>query len=537
MTQVVPLRRLIKRREIEALLQEFSPLLTQATLAVLTVDGKSFASTKDWSQETFEKMIDWPQVHLQNVAHRPDDGEQFCLQSLHSNGQVVGVLAGYQVAVDTDEAIAWRCLHRSLEALLDQATEKRNIAQETLERYREINLLYHISETIGACLDGEEIPQLVLREANRVIEADVGLVLLPNAETDHSLAISAKFGQEQDTQALRYSAEALIDEVFQTGRPDIITPKADTPLRAILCAPLKARDWILGVVLLGKTDETTSFTASDEKLVAALASQAAIALETAWLHQQEVKRQRLEEELSLGRQIQLSLLPETYPTIPGWEFAAVYQAARQVGGDIYDFFTLPGPSQQLGLVIADVTGKGVPAALFMAFTRTIIRTESMSGQNPVAVLQQVNQAIVQDNRSKVYLSASYATLDTETGKLTFANGGHNEPLWLQARTGKSSFLTVQSCILGAFDDIHLDEGQANIAPGDCLVFCTDGVTEAMNEDGEMYGEARLQALVEAHRIASAEDMVQSIVRAVHAFVGETPQSDDFTLFVVKRQEK
>ncbi|MCP4516289.1 MAG: SpoIIE family protein phosphatase, partial [Delftia sp.] len=220
----------------------------------------------------------------------------------------------------------------------------------------------------------------------------------------------------------------------------------------------------LGVIALGRLAEQPVFTAGDEKLLMALAAQAAIAIETVRLHLEQVERQRLEEELAIGRQIQLSLLPEACPVIPGWEFAAVYQAARQVGGDLYDFFTLPDQPLQLGMVIADVTGKGVPAALFMAFGRTVIRMESRTGRNPAAVLEQVNRLILQDGRSRLFLTAFYATLDTHSGRLLYANGGHNWPLWLQSATGECQKLKSRSFLLGAFEDIELEERQIDVAP-------------------------------------------------------------------------
>jgi serine phosphatase RsbU (regulator of sigma subunit) len=422
--------------------------------------------------------------------------------------------------------------------LLTHALEKRDIARETLERYHEINLLYRVAETIGACLNPHEIPHLVLTETNRVIQTDVTVVLLAEAEDEGKFEIKASFGPADHIEALHSASQHLIKQAYHTGGSDIIVPEPvdPVPFGAILYASLKARERILGVVLLGRLKGQPMFTAGDRKLVMALASQAAIAIEKAWLHQQEITQQRLEEELSIGRQIQLSLLPAACPTIPGWEFAAVYQAARQVGGDLYDFFELPGEPQRLGLVIADVTGKGVPAALFMAVSRTIIHTESMTGRRPAAVLKQANHLIVQNSRSQLFLSAFYATLDVCSGQLVFANGGHNWPLWLRRATGECQKLTARGVILGIFTNIELEERKIDMAPGDLLVFYTDGVTEARNAEGRLFGEARLQTTVTANSDASAEQVMQAILDAVKTFAGDTPPSDDFTLFVVKRQE-
>jgi len=270
-------------------------------------------------------------------------------------------------------------------------------------------------------------------------------------------------------------------------------------------------------------------------LVMALAGQAAIAIERTRFYQREIQRQRLEKELAVGRQIQLSLLPAKLPTLPGWDFAASYRAARQVGGDLYDFVELTDESPQLGLLIADVTGKGVPAALFMAFSRTVIRTEATSNRNPATVLRQANRIIVRDNRSKLLLSALYCTLDIHTGQLVYASAGHNWPLWLRTARGECQELAARGIVLGAFDDIPLEERQIFVAPGDLLIFYTDGVTEAMNGSDQMFGQERLQTIVTANAEKSAEQVCQAVLQALEIFTEDTPPSDDITLLVVKRQ--
>jgi sigma-B regulation protein RsbU (phosphoserine phosphatase) len=406
-----------------------------------------------------------------------------------------------------------------------------------LERYREINLLYHIGETIGACLDSSQIPQLVLSETQRVIQGEVGVVLLPRTEGQAGFEVQASFGNSPDVETLLTEAQPLVEQVRHTARPDIRTASLDDleSMSSILAVPIKAQEQVLGLVLLGRLSGQAVFTASDEKLVMAVASQAAIAIERIRFYQQEIQRERLEKELAVGRQIQLSLLPAALPQLPGWEFAASYQAARQVGGDLYAFLELPADSPQVGLLIADVTGKGVPAALFMAFSRTIIRTEAASNRNPATVLGQANRLIVQDNRAKLLLTAFYGTLDIHTGQLVYARAGHDWPLWLRANTGECQELTARGVVLGAFNDIFLEERQIDVAPGDLLVFYTDGVTEAMNGVGQMFGQERLQTIVTANAEGSAEQVCQAVLGAIDNFTEDTPPADDITLLVVKRQ--
>jgi sigma-B regulation protein RsbU (phosphoserine phosphatase) len=267
-----------------------------------------------------------------------------------------------------------------------------------------------------------------------------------------------------------------------------------------------------------------------------VANQVALAIEKSRLHQEQIRRERLEEELAVGQQIQLSLLPETNPSIPGWEIASWYRAAQLVGGDFYDFFELPGRGRRTGMVIADASGKGVSAALFMALSRSILRTKALTGRNPYEVLRRSNRLIFKDSRSNMFLTIFYGILEPEAGRLTFSNAGHNRPLWFNVRTGNIKELATQGIVLGVFERVFLGEDHITMEPGDFLVCYTDGVTEAMNIDNELFGEDRLEGVIAANPDVSAQRMVDVIIEAVEDFIGERTQSDDLTLFVLKRQK-
>ena len=247
----------------------------------------------------------------------------------------------------------------------------------------------------------------------------------------------------------------------------------------------------------------------------------------------EVNRLRLEEELAIGQKIQLSLLPESCPTIPGWHFAASYQAARQVGGDFYDFIADPHNPDLLHLVIADVTGKGVPAAMFMAVCRTIMRTEAQNGRSPADLLQRTNQQLNHEKRSLPFLTAFFGTLNLKTGQFIYAIGGHDRPYWVQTNRGEVQQLAGHGMLLGAFPAIRLDEHQITLAPGDSLILYTDGVTEARSAD-ELFDEARLEAVIVQHITVDANGMATAVLQAVNQFIGSQPQSDDLTLVVIQR---
>ena len=304
-------------------------------------------------------------------------------------------------------------------------------------------------------------------------------------------------------------------------------------LRSILCVPLLLDDQIIGVLYTDNSIQKGLFHQGIIPLLSAFGTQAAIAIEKARLHYEELLQQRLAEELSVGRRIQLGLLPKSCPIVAGWDFAATYEPARVVSGDFYDFFTLPVGENYIGIVIADVADKGVPAAIFMALSRTMIRTTALSGLSPAAALVRANTLILKDSQSDLFLTAFYTALDTSTGQIIFANGGHNHPLLLRS-TGELSELTARGIILGMYDDITLDDGEDMLNPGDVVVFYTDGVTEAMNPDDELFGTARLKATLIAAQESSAGEIVNAILLAVREFTAGAPPSDDLTIVVVKR---
>jgi phosphoserine phosphatase RsbU/P len=303
--------------------------------------------------------------------------------------------------------------------------------------------------------------------------------------------------------------------------------------RVAVIVPMIAEDRAIGTLTVDTRHER-KFDEDELRFVQLMANQAAIAIEKARLHRAELARHVMEEELALGRRIQLSLLPLKTPQVPGWEFADYYQAARQVGGDFYDFFFLEHGHQRLGLVIADVSDKGVPAALFMAVSKTLIRTIALSGLEPAAVLQTTNRLLRSDSRSEMFLSAFYAILDVDGGLLHYANAGHNPPLCYRAASDSFERLDAEGIVLGVVADAELEQGSATVDPGDVVIFYTDGVTEAMNEALEEFGLARLQEAVAASAGGSAQQVLQAIGEAVSAFTGDTDQSDDLTLFVFKR---
>jgi sigma-B regulation protein RsbU (phosphoserine phosphatase) len=265
-----------------------------------------------------------------------------------------------------------------------------------------------------------------------------------------------------------------------------------------------------------------------------IASQTALAIEADQLYQQTVRQELVQREIELARGIQESFLPECCPQIPGWQIATAWHAARGIGGDSYDF--IRPDSKHLGLVITDVSGKGVGAALYMALSRTAIRTAALGISSPAETLRRANRILMEDSRSGMFVSVFYGLLDLESGLLTYARAGHNPPLLVRAADRSVSSLAASGVVLGILDNPEIAEESAWLAPGDTLVAYTDGVTEAVDEENQEFGEERLKQILAQATEHSASSLIDLIQAAVRVFTGEREQFDDMTLVVAKREK-
>jgi sigma-B regulation protein RsbU (phosphoserine phosphatase) len=245
-----------------------------------------------------------------------------------------------------------------------------------------------------------------------------------------------------------------------------------------------------------------------------------------------LEKERLTKEMDIGQSIQLSLLPKACPSVEGWQFAAFYQAARQVGGDFYDFISLP--NGKIGLVIADVAGKGVPAALMMSLSRAVVRTIALNGSGPSRTLTRSNQVLYNDYSQSAFITACYASIDPKDGRMEFATAGHNGPSWYSSRSGECLEIHSKGIVLGLFPEVSIDQETIELMPGDVLVFYTDGLIEARNEQKEFYETSRLVDILSSNAHKNAMDILDAIVHSWESFVGDSPQEDDLTIVVVKR---
>jgi sigma-B regulation protein RsbU (phosphoserine phosphatase) len=434
-----------------------------------------------------------------------------------------------------------------LSHLAEREFEKKTLGHETLERYKEINLLYTVSAKMASCLDPQEVAQLVIEEVKKIIQSTGVSVMLLNEESN-TFEILWAYGKEYRHKTVLKPGEGIAGHVFVTGKgtllndvqssPDFV--KGENQISSLICVPLKVEEKILGVMNISN-EVPTMYAAGDLKLVSALASQAAISIENARLQVERLERERIVQELEIARNIQQSLLPDNIPVVEGVEIAAMSLPAKEVGGDFYDFFF--SDEQHLWFVIGDVSDKGIPAALFMSATKTLIKAIAMCAPliqdslsplppEPDNVLTAVNQELSLKNDSCMFATVFCGVLNVHTGEVLYTNAGHNPPLLL--RQGKhAEFITGNACtIIGVDEDVSFTTTTLTLHPGETLLLYTDGVTEAFNTNKELFSEERLQANVSRYQGTSVEELVNTVLQEVRTFSAEMPQTDDVTLLAL-----
>lgn len=424
-------------------------------------------------------------------------------------------------------------------------------------------LLYELCCAFAERTELDELVPLVMARCRESLGAEGASVLLLDAEHDElyfpyvATEDSAMAGQLRE---VRFPAgRGIAGAVLRDGKALRLDDASRDPrffagadrrtgsvTHAMISAPLRGRQGPLGVLQAVNPLHGGPFTDDDLDFLEALAGSVSIAIENARFYRQlraqvtalerAVKEHNellaLRRELQIARDIQRSILPRAFPERGDFELFAAMKPANEVGGDFYDFFLLD--EGRLGVVIGDVSGKGVPAALFMAVTRTLLRSTVASTASPAACLGQVNRLIGRENEQGMFVTLFHGVLDLGSGRFDYANAGHNPP-WLLRGSGKvESLAPTGDPMLGAFDDTVFREASCTLEPGDAVFLYTDGVTEGMNVVDEVFSDERLEKELRAVAAAGCADIVAHVVARVEDHgIGRDP-SDDITALALRR---
>jgi len=388
----------------------------------------------------------------------------------------------------------------------------------------------------------EEVLEVIMDLVFEAIPAERGFLMLMEGE-----------GKEMTSKAVRdlrrssggsISLSRSIANMVVQNRQSILTTDAQSDerfkmresvvlqgIRSAMCVPLWNNKEVIGLVYVDTLNSARSFKPEDLKLLTLLGNIAAMKIENTLLEKQDVERQRLEKELEQAADIQKRLLPGVAPEIPGYDISGRADACRAVGGDYFDF--VDREEGRTGIVIGDVSGKGMAAALLMASVQAVFRTLADVEARPASLLTSLNRHLIRNASPNKFVSFFYGEFERSTGILRYVNGGHNPPYIVRA-SGEVESLPATGVVLGIFEKATFEEKETTLNPGDLLALFSDGVTECSNPDGDMYGEDRLIQALKKNRDGRAAAIEGAIFKEILDFAGEAPQYDDSTLVILKR---
>jgi sigma-B regulation protein RsbU (phosphoserine phosphatase) len=411
-----------------------------------------------------------------------------------------------------------------------------------------LRMLLDITKKISRSLDLQEVLNLVMDTLDSLIPYDAAGIFVVKcvdknlvAEGEEPCVFQAEAVRGYDIDELTNLhlklGEGLIGQVALTAEP-ITSPdvrknpnyiNARSETRSEMVAPIISNTEVIGVFDL-ESDELNAYSEDDLQVLGLLASQVAIIIEKVMLHEQLIEKKRLEGQLEVARQVQLELLPARDPQLEGYDISAYNFPTEEVSGDYYDWVQIY--DDQIGLVIADVSGKGVPAALLMAFLRASLRAATHIGYSPHISMAKVNYLLWESIERNQFVTAFYGILDVTNKTLTYTNAGHNPPILLK-QNGDLSFIDRGSIPLGMFRDTRYHEYYLTTEPGDVLMLYTDGVTEAQDPHGEEFGRERLAEAVKTNRQLGARELITAVHNKVLAWTDGRGATDDVTFFVIK----
>lgn len=442
---------------------------------------------------------------------------------------------------------------------------KRSSAEITQEEQRVFDFLHGLGAAFSEGVPAGELHRLIVEGAEHILKASGGALYLTDrgganllpaflSKSCPPLVIlppSVTVGREDAPGAvesfLRLHAipigEGLVGEAAVCGEPRFLRRKTDLPeallkqgLGSLVIGPLHYRQKLLGVLALCRGPEQDPFSETKLELFQAILEQSAFALFNQAIHLAAGEKHVLDRDIQIAREIQKILLPSDAPELPGYELSGLNLPARTLSGDYFDF--LPVDDDHIGIAIADVSGKGVPAALIMAMCRSALRSQSRGERSPAAVLRSVNRQLYPDMKEDMFISMAYVILNRHNGEALLARAGHDAPLLFRAATGDVECLNPKGMAVGIDSGSVFDRFCADYSfrfgKGDLLLLYTDGITEALNPGGDEFGLPRLNDELKDHPAEGAAETLHRLARSVRSFAGSQPQHDDITLIALRK---
>jgi len=417
------------------------------------------------------------------------------------------------------------------------------MAVEREKWLKELSILYDMNMLFASSIDLRETLNTVFYNILNVIQAEAGSIFLVD---DVSTMLVCRICQgPKDIKGIRVPlGKGIVGHVAKTRQVDVTTDVKKNPYhypdvdeqsgfmtKSMISMPLISKDEVLGVIQVINKKGGKTFSQDDVNLLQSLSSGAALALQNARYAQRLLQEERIRSELLIAHQIQQGILPGPFKGHPGIHFEAINEPARDVGGDFYDYFQVN--TDEFGFFIGDVCGKGVPAAIFMASSRSILKAQALSNPRPASVMHLANQLTAEDAQHGMFVTVFYGVYNLKTRKLLFTNAGHTLPYLYRPSTASCSSLFNTNFPLGVFEPFTFQESEIQLEKGDILVLYTDGINETLNPLREQFGLERLVELILQYGSGSPQELRDKIIENVKNFSDGQGLTDDITVMVVQ----
>lgn len=440
----------------------------------------------------------------------------------------------------SDSSTAGRASKGS-EASAENVSHLEHEVERLSRAVNELSTLNDLARAIGASLDMGQIMRTIVSRSLRALNAEEGVITLAADEANAPLrTLVREVGSSLNVEAFHFK-NALLGWMQIHRMPLLVNdPPNDerfsgveweSTIRSLIAVPLVVKGKLTGVLTVYNKKGGAPFDTDDQRLLAIIGSQSAQIVENARLHDEELKLAKMREQVQLAAEVQRHLLPKPIPGIEGFDIHGTNVAAELVGGDYFD--VVPVDAHRWLVCVGDVSGKGLPASLLMANVQAMIRLMAMLKMSSDDAMRHANTLLCRSTPDTKFVTFFTSIVDSASGLFEFCNAGHNPPLFVTA-DGRCERLASSGAALGMLETLPYSKAQRTMAPGDCVVIYSDGVTEAINAGDEEFGEEQLVALVVASRDLPASEMVDAILGAVRTHAGGHPQSDDITIVVLKR---
>lgn len=523
-----------------------------------------YAESAEEALDLYHKLVEqdyqvWLIVCDQVMPGMP--GDEFLAKIHEIDRTVIKVLLTGQAGLDeTIRAINHAGLHYYIEKpwskhdlilILDRLrtqyeimVAQRIMAIEREKWLKELSILYDMNMLFASSINLRETLNTVFYNILNVIQAEAGSVFLTD-ESSNMLICRVCQGPKDITGLRVPFGTGIVGHAAKTRQIDVTTDVKQNPhhypavdeesgfvTKSMVSVPLISKDDVLGVIQVINKKDGTAFSQDDINLLQSLSSGASVALQNARYAQRLVQEERIRSELLVAHQIQQGILPGAFEGVSGIHIEAANQPAKDVGGDFYDYFQVR--DDEVGFFIGDVCGKGIPAAIFMASSRSIIKSQALANPQPANVIQVANRLISQDAKHGIYVTVFYGLYNVKTRVLCCTNAGHSLPFLYRASIKSCASLFNTNFPLGVLvDPFTYQESELYLEPGDKLILYTDGITETQNALREQFGSERLVRLILEHGERSARELRDTIIESVKAFSEDQGLTDDVSVMIVQ----